>query len=208
MKPASWRYASKLPERRTNVRTIFSRSILASMIVGLFFVAACAKRPVATVSQAPAPAPAPRPAPAPAPPPAAAPAPPPAAVAPPPAAPRPAPKDYRPDDALKPINFAFDSAAIRPADAKILDASAAWLVKNGDYVLLIEGHCDERGTDEYNLALGDRRSRSAMDYLVAHGVKSDRITIVSFGEQRPLCRESNEACWAKNRRDMFLIKER
>jgi peptidoglycan-associated lipoprotein len=191
------------------VRTIFSRSILASMIVGLFFVAACAKRPVATVSQAPAPAPAPRPAPAPAPPPAAAPAPsPPAAAAPPPAAPRPAPKDYRPTDALKSINFAFDSAAIRSADAKILDASAAWLVKNGDYLLLIEGHCDERGTDEYNLALGDRRARSALNYLVAQGVKGDRITIVSFGEQRPLCRESNEACWAKNRRDMFLIKER
>jgi len=191
------------------VRTIFSRSILASMIVGLFFVAACAKRPVATVSQAPAPAPAPRPAPAPAPPPAAAPAPsPPAATAPPPAAPRPAPKDYRPDDVLKSINFAFDSAAIRSADAKILDASAAWLVKNGDYLLLIEGHCDERGTDEYNLALGDRRARSALNYLVAQGVKGDRITIVSFGEQRPLCRESNEACWAKNRRDMFLIKER
>jgi peptidoglycan-associated lipoprotein len=191
------------------VRTIFSRSILASMIVGLFFVAACAKRPVATVSQAPAPAPAPRPAPAPAPPPAAAPAPsPPAAAAPPPAAPRPAPKDYRPTDALKSINFAFDSATIRSADAKILDASAAWLVKNGDYLLLIEGHCDERGTDEYNLALGDRRARSALNYLVAQGVKGDRITIVSFGEQRPLCRESNEACWAKNRRDMFLIKER
>jgi len=97
---------------------------------------------------------------------------------------------------------------IRPADAKILDASAAWLVKNGDDLLLIEGHCDERGTDEYNLALGDRRARSALNYLVAQGVKGDRITIVSFGEQRPLCRESNEACWAKNRRDMFLIKER
>ena len=191
------------------MRTIFSRSILASMIVGLFFVAACAKRPVTAVSQAPAPAPAPAApsprAPAPAP---AAPAPPQAAPTPPPA-PRPAPpKDYRPDDALKPINFAFDSATVRPADIKILDASAAWLVKNRDFLLLIEGHCDERGTDEYNLALGDRRARSAMSYLVAHGVASDRITIVSFGEQRPLCRESNEGCWAKNRRDMFLIKER
>ena len=196
------------------MRTIFDRSILVSMIVGLLFVAACAKRPVATVSQ-PAPAPAPAPAaprPAPAPPPAVAPAPPPPVVvapapAPPPPAPRPEPKEYRPDDALKPINFAFDSATLRPADSKILDASAAWLGKN-DFLLMIEGHCDERGTDEYNLALGDRRARSAMNYLVAHGVKSDRITIVSLGEQRPLCRESNEGCWSKNRRDMFLIKER
>jgi len=201
------------PERRTNVRTILDRSILASLIVGLLFASACAKRPVATASQAPAPAPAPAapPPPAPAPPPAA-PAPPPpvaAAPTPPPPAPRPAPpKEYRPDDALKPINFAFDSATVRPADTKTLDATAAWLVKNNGFLLLIEGHCDERGTDEYNLALGDRRARSAMNYLVAHGVQGDRITVVSFGEQRPLCRESNEGCWAKNRRDMFLIKER
>ena len=197
------------------MRTILDRSILASMIVGLLFVSACAKRPVATVRQAP-PAPA-APAPAPAPPPPAAPAPPPPVVAaptppppaPPPPAPRPAPpKEYRADDALKPIGFAFDSATLRPADTKILDASAAWLVKNSEFLLLIEGHCDERGTDEYNLALGDRRARSAMNYLVAHGVPTDRITIVSFGEQRPLCRESNEGCWSKNRRDMFLVKEK
>jgi peptidoglycan-associated lipoprotein len=195
------------------VRTILDRSTLGLIIVALLFVSACAKRPVATVSQAPAPAPAPAPAapppPAPAPAPVA-PAPPPvAAPAPPPPAPRPAPpKEYRADDALKPIHFAFDKATLRPADTKILDASAAWLVKNGDYLLLIEGHCDERGTDEYNLALGDRRARSAMNYLVAHGVQSDRITIVSFGEQKPLCTDKNEACWSRNRRDQFLIKEK
>src|SRR5882724_60048 len=186
------------PERRTNVRTILDRSILASLIVGLLFASACAKRPVATASQAPAPAPAPAP-----PPPVA------AAPTPPPPAPRPAPpKEYRPDDALKPINFAFDSATVRPADTKVLDASAAWLAKNDGYLLLIEGHCDERGTEAYNLALGDRRAKSAMNYLVAQGVKGDRVTIVSFGEERPVCTEHNEACWSKNRRDMFLIKER
>jgi len=194
------------------VRTILDRSILASMIVGLLFVSACAKRPVATTSQTSAPAPAPPPAaPAPA---AAAPAAPaappaPAAPTPAPAAPRTVPpKDYRAEDALKPIHFAFDSAALRPDDTKILDASATWLVRNSGFVLLIEGHCDERGTDEYNLALGDRRARSAMNYLVSHGVTSDRITIVSYGEQRPLCRESAEGCWARNRRDMFLVKEK
>jgi len=193
------------------VRTLLDRSILASVIVMLLLVAACAKRPVATVSQAPAPAPAP----AAPPPPAVAPAPPPPPVVvaptptPPPPAPRPAPpKEYRPDDALKPIYFAFDSATIRPADAKVLDASAAWLAKNDGYLLLIEGHCDERGTEAYNLALGDRRAKSAMNYLVAQGVKGDRVTIVSFGEERPVCTEHNEACWSKNRRDMFLIKER
>jgi peptidoglycan-associated lipoprotein len=195
------------------VRTFIDRSILASLIIGLLFVSACAKRPVALAPQAaPAPAPAPAPpppAPAPAP---AAPAPPPpvvAAPAPPPPAPRPAPpKEYMANDNLKPIHFAFDKSVIRPPDAKILEASAKWLVANPDQLVLIEGHCDERGTDQYNLALGDRRAKAAMNYLVAQGVQSDRITIVSFGEERPLCRESNEGCWSQNRRDMFLIKEK
>jgi peptidoglycan-associated lipoprotein len=194
------------------VRTFIDRSILATMIIGLLFVAACAKRPVATVREAaPAPAPAPPPAPAPAPAPAA-PAPPPpvaAAPTPPPPAPRPAPpKEYMANDALKPIHFAFDKADIRPADAKILDASAKWLASNTNQILLIEGHCDERGTDAYNLALGDRRAKAAMNYLVAQGVASDRITIVSFGEERPLCKDKNEACWSQNRRGMVLVKEK
>ena len=194
------------------MRTFIDRSILATMIIGLLFVAACAKRPVATVREAaPAPAPAPPPAPAPAPAPAA-PAPPPpvaAAPTPPPPAPRPAPpKEYMANDALKPIHFAFDKADIRPADAKILDASAKWLASNPTQILLIEGHCDERGTDAYNLALGDRRAKAAMNYLVAQGVASDRITIVSFGEERPLCKDKNEACWSQNRRGMFLVKEK
>ena len=193
------------------MRTFIDRSILATMIVGLLFVAACAKRPVATAREAaPAPAPAPPPA---APAPAPAPAPPPAAPAPPPVAaaptPRPAPpKEYMANDGLKPIHFAFDKADIRPADAKILDASAKWLSSNPNQILLIEGHCDERGTDAYNLALGDRRAKAAMNYLVAQGVASDRITIVSFGEERPVCKDKNEACWAQNRRGMFLVKEK
>jgi peptidoglycan-associated lipoprotein len=138
------------------------------------------------VAVAPAPAPAPAPEPA-----------------------RPAPpKEYRADDALKPIYFAFDAAVVRPGDAKILDANAQWLNANPGYLLLVEGHCDERGTNDYNLALGDRRAKAAMNYLVAQGIKSDRITIVSYGEERPACTEHNEACWAKNRRSQFLVKER
>jgi len=129
------------------------------------------------------------------------------APAPEPARPAP-PKEYRANDALKPIFFGFDQATVRPGDAKILDASAQWLNSNSNYLLLIEGHCDERGTNDYNLALGDRRAKAAMNYLVAQGVKSDRITIVSYGEERPVCTEHTEACWAKNRRDQFLIKER
>jgi peptidoglycan-associated lipoprotein len=112
------------------------------------------------------------------------------------------------NDNLKPIHFAFDSATIRPADAKILDTSAKWLAANPNQILLIEGHTDERGTEQYNLALGDRRAKAAMNYLVAQGVQGDRVTLVSFGEERPLCKENNEGCWSQNRRDMFLVKEK
>jgi peptidoglycan-associated lipoprotein len=108
--------------------------------------------------------------------------------------------------ALKDINFDFDKYEIRPGDAKILDANAAWLKNNARNLVLIEGHCDERGTQEYNLALGERRAKAAMSYLAALGVQAGRITIVSYGAERPLCKEQGEACWAKNRRAHFLIK--
>ena len=121
---------------------------------------------------------------------------------------RPSPRDFSVNAALKDINFDFDKYDIRPADAKILDASAKWLASNPNQILLIEGHCDQRGTEQYNLALGDRRAKAAMNYLVAQGVQGDRITIVSFGEERPLCKDNNEACWSQNRRDMFLVKEK
>ncbi|HEY7038773.1 MAG TPA: peptidoglycan-associated lipoprotein Pal [Methylomirabilota bacterium] len=170
----------------------------------------CPKRPMTTQVSAPPPA-APPPAPAPAPtPPPPAPTPPPVAVAPPPPAPAPPapPKEYQPNDALKRIHFAFDRAVIRPADAKILEASAAWLKANPNQLVLIEGHCDERGTNEYNLALGDRRAKAASNYLVAQGIAADRITVISYGKERPLCSEKAETCWSQNRRDEFLTKER
>jgi peptidoglycan-associated lipoprotein len=74
--------------------------------------------------------------------------------------------------------------------------------------VLIEGHCDERGTNEYNLALGERRAKSTMNYLVSQGVQASRITIISYGEERPVCNEKTEECWAKNRRAHFLVKPR
>jgi len=74
--------------------------------------------------------------------------------------------------------------------------------------LLIEGHCDERGTNEYNLALGERRAKATMNYLVSQGIQANRITIISYGEERPICTEKTEACWAKNRRANFLVKPR
>jgi peptidoglycan-associated lipoprotein len=119
---------------------------------------------------------------------------------------RPAPRDFVANPALRDIGFDFDKYEIRPGDAKILDASAAWLRDNARQRVLIEGHSDERGTDEYNLALGERRAKAAMAYLVAQGVQASRIAIVSYGEERPLCREHIEACWARNRRAHFLVK--
>ena len=107
---------------------------------------------------------------------------------------------------LKEIYFDFDKYNIKPEAAKILDGNAAWLKANASNLVLIEGHCDERGTAEYNLALGERRAKAAMNYLVAQGVAANRITIISYGKERPVCTEKTEACWAKNRRDAFLTK--
>ncbi|HEU4371380.1 MAG TPA: peptidoglycan-associated lipoprotein Pal [Methylomirabilota bacterium] len=109
---------------------------------------------------------------------------------------------------LKDIHFDFDKYDIRPVDAKVLDSNATWLKSNPNHLILIEGHCDERGTNEYNLALGERRAKSTMNYLVSQGVQASRITIISYGEERPACAQKNEECWAKNRRAHFLVKPR
>src|SRR3989475_7970739 len=109
---------------------------------------------------------------------------------------------------LQDIYFDFDRYDIRPGDARLLDASAAWLRANPASLVLIEGHCDERGTDAYNMALGDRRAKATMDYLVSRGIQAERITTLSYGEERPVCREHTEACCAKNRRAHFLVKAR
>jgi peptidoglycan-associated lipoprotein len=181
----------------------------------------CPKRPATAVVSAPAPAaPAPAP-PAPAPAPVApAPAPPPAPVAPAPAPPPapppvaapapppPAAREYMPNSALKDIYFDFDKSNIRPRDAKILDASLAYLKANPGEIVLVEGHCDERGTNEYNLALGERRAKSAVNYLVSRGIEASRFSVVSYGKERPVCNQRTEACYARNRHDRFLSKPR
>ncbi len=104
--------------------------------------------------------------------------------------------------------FDFDKYDIRPSDAKILDDNSSWLKSNGTMLVLIEGHCDERGTNEYNLALGERRAKATMNYLVTQGVQANRITIISYGEERPVCTEKSESCWQRNRHAHFLVKAR
>jgi peptidoglycan-associated lipoprotein len=121
---------------------------------------------------------------------------------------RPVVKEYTAVPELRDIHFDFDRYDIRPGDAKVLDTNAQWLRSNPNHLLLIEGHCDERGTNEYNLALGERRAKSAMNYLVSQGVQASRITIISYGEERPACTEKNEECWSRNRRAHFLVKPR
>jgi peptidoglycan-associated lipoprotein len=106
---------------------------------------------------------------------------------------------------LKDIHFDFDKYAIRPGDAEILKASAAVLKKYPSVKIQIEGHCDERGTNEYNLALGERRANSTKDYLLSLGISRDRLSAISYGEERPLDPGHNEEAWAKNRRSHFVI---
>jgi len=119
---------------------------------------------------------------------------------------RPPLSEFRTIDALKDIYFDFDRYDIRTDAAKVLDADAAWLNDNARTLVLIEGHADERGTNEYNLVLGERRAKTTLDYLVSHGVQGSRISVISYGEERPVCTARTEACWAKNRRAHFLVK--
>ena len=106
---------------------------------------------------------------------------------------------------LKDIHFDFDRYEIRPEDAEILKENAALLIKYPDKRIQIEGHCDERGTAEYNLALGERRAQSARDFLISLGIAPNRITTISYGEEKPLDPGHHEEAWAKNRRCHFVI---
>jgi peptidoglycan-associated lipoprotein len=119
----------------------------------------------------------------------------------------PSPKEFVESAALRDVFFDFDRYEVRAGDKGTLDENAKWLKTNQGALLLIEGHADERGTNEYNLALGERRAKSTRDYLVSVGIEEGRITVISYGEERPTCTEKTEACWAKNRRAHFLVKQ-
>lgn len=122
--------------------------------------------------------------------------------------PRPPIKEFVALRDLQDIHFDFDRYDIRPEAAQVLDTSADWLRTNREVLVLIEGHTDERGTNEYNLALGDRRARAALNYLVSRGVQKSRITTITYGEERPSCTARSENCWSENRRAHFAIKNR
>ena len=151
------------------------------------------------------------------------PAPPPAAPATPPPAPAPEAPEPAPQEdeygriksmgsdeierlgLLSDIHFDYDEYTLREGDREILNRNAEALKKFDFIKITIQGHCDERGSVEYNLALGERRARAAYDYLLSLGVPADRMKTVSYGKEIPLCSESNEECWARNRRDHFAV---
>ena len=107
---------------------------------------------------------------------------------------------------LKPIHFAFDRADVQRGERAILDADAAWLRNNPGYAILVAGHADARGTGAYNLALAERRALALRDELVARGVRDDRISVVSYGEGLPSCRQAIEPCYATNRAAVILVR--
>jgi peptidoglycan-associated lipoprotein len=103
------------------------------------------------------------------------------------------------------VHFALNEYNIEDADKQILGRQAAWLQKYPSVRVTIEGHADERGTREYNLALGARRANAVKEYLVSQGVSNARIETISYGKERPICTESNESCWAQNRRGVTTV---
>jgi peptidoglycan-associated lipoprotein len=121
---------------------------------------------------------------------------------------RPRKEEYVTAPELKSLHFDFDKSVLRPDAVDALSSNVTWLKENADTFVLIEGNADERGTAEYNLALGDRRARAAMDYLEANGITKDRLSTLSNGKERPTCAEPTEACRAQNRRADFRVKSR
>jgi peptidoglycan-associated lipoprotein len=180
---------------------------LAGVLLGISVLAACHTRPPAATPAQTAPQPA------------AAPAPPPPPPPPPPRAATPASvplteaerfareslDQLNAQHPLSDVFFDYDENTLREGDRRALQEDAQWLKKWPSTVIRVDGHCDERGTGEYNLALGDRRSTIVRDYLVSLGVDARRVEVRSLGKEAPFCEGEGEACWAQNRRGHFVI---
>ena len=103
------------------------------------------------------------------------------------------------------VHFAYNEYSVQSADQATLQKQAAWLARYPQVRVTVEGHADERGTREYNLALGARRANAVKEYLTGQGVSAARVETVSYGKERPICTDSNESCWAQNRRGVTTI---
>lgn len=176
------------------------RSLKAAVVLGavVALAAGCKKKPPTTTPEAAPP--------------------PPAVEAPAPPAPTPPPPAAREEGVmsedlqtlnskgyLKDAFFDFDKADLRDDARTALAADAQWLKQYGSIKVLVEGHCDERGTEEYNLSLGQRRASAVKEYLASLGVEGSRVNTVSYGKARPFCTDHDEACWQQNRRGHFVI---
>ena len=106
---------------------------------------------------------------------------------------------------LEAVFFELDQSEVLPAGQAVLQRNAEWMERWGSTRVIVEGHCDERGTNEYNLALGERRAAAVRDYLVSLGIATNRIETTSRGEESPFCMESTDGCWAQNRRGQFMV---
>jgi peptidoglycan-associated lipoprotein len=180
-----------------------ARALVPVLLVVLFV--GCSKKSPATAPVAPPPPTVEAPPPPPPPPP------PPAPAAAPPALTedewfaRKTVADLNAERPLGDVFFDYDRAVVRPADQSVLQLNAAWLTRWPTVRVVVEGHCDSRGTSEYNLALGDRRASAVKNYLVSLGVPADRVAVVTKGKESPFCQEETEACWQQNRRGHFVV---
>jgi len=108
---------------------------------------------------------------------------------------------------LTDIHFGYNDYAIQPQDSTILRANADWLTQHAGMHVQVEGHCDDRGSEEYNIALGAKRAQAGKDYLTTLGIAADRISTISYGKELPVCTEETDDCWAQNRRDHFAVSQ-
>lgn len=107
---------------------------------------------------------------------------------------------------MKDVYFDFDKSDIRTNERSVAENDAGFLAKHPNLRFVVQGHCDDRGSEEYNLALGESRARSIREALIAEGISADRIKTVSYGKEQPFCKEEDEACWQQNRRDHFVLQ--
>jgi peptidoglycan-associated lipoprotein len=108
---------------------------------------------------------------------------------------------------LSDIHFDYNDYSVRAQDGEILKSNADWITKNSGTRIQIEGHCDDRGSEEYNIALGAKRAQAAKDYLETLGIAADRMSTISYGKELPVCTEDTDECWAQNRRDHFVAQQ-
>jgi len=113
-------------------------------------------------------------------------------------------KEYKNTPQLATVYFDYDDTTLRSDARNILAKNASWLKDNSDVEIIVEGHCDERGTTDYNIALGDRRAKSVRSYLIKLGIKGNRIATISYGEEKPVDAGHDESAWSKNRRGDLL----